>query len=106
MALVLARHAVFGEHLIPQRRLALHSDDWTPVEGSTEAPVVPLQFDPAAHTVPEVAAYYEQASASERLRVLEVERSALKPRTTVLALGEATKTPDAVGAGPTDTQEV
>lgn len=32
MALIRARHAVYGVCLIPEGKAALHPDDWTPVE--------------------------------------------------------------------------
>lgn len=86
MALVRARHAVFGVCLIPATRLALHPDEWTAVD----APIPPrdVPFNPAVHNVPEVLAYLADASPSERARVLAAERSSDRPRQTVLAVGD------------------
>ena len=99
MALVLARHEVFGDHLIPEARLRLHPDEWTAIGGEPEQKSGP--YDPLAQKAPEVLAYLEKASASERVRVLEVERQARRPRKTVLAFGENSQPPAAVGAGDT-----
>lgn len=86
MALIRARHDVFGERLVPESRVRLHPDEWT-------------AFDPSEHTATEVLDYIEAAPPAEVERVAaEGKRS--RPRKTVLAEG-ATQTPDAVGAGTT-----
>lgn len=84
MALIPAHHEVFGTCMVPESKVALHPDEWS-------------VYDPAEHNVEDVVAYLQQAGPRERARVLELERSAAKPRKTVL--GEDHETPDAVGSG-------
>ena len=93
MALIPARHDVFGECLVPESKVRLHPDAWT-------------AFDPTEHTATEVLEYLEDAPPTEVERVIAAEGKRSRPRKTVLAEGE-TETPDAVGAGntPTSTED-
>lgn len=110
MPMIPARHEVFGEHLVPDTWLWLYPDDWK-------------GYDPTEHDVDEVIAYLTDAGDDERQRVLAAEQASPRPRVTILrafgvaehpvapqglqspemALAAATQTPDAVGAGDTDT---
>lgn len=92
MPLIRAKHDVFGECLVPDSRVRLHPDEWTP-------------FDPAEHTAPEVVEYLDEAPPTEVERVVTAESQRSRPRKTVLA--KDTPTPDAVGSGntPTSTED-
>ena len=87
MALIRAHHPVYGTCLIPESRLRLRPGEWT------------VDFDPAEHTARAVIAHLRRSAPDERDRVLALERTAARPRKTVLALTRHPKTPVAVGAG-------
>lgn len=41
MALIRAHHAVFGVCMVPDTRVALHPQDWTPIDGDPAQPHAP-----------------------------------------------------------------
>lgn len=97
MALVRARHKVFGVCEVGELTVATYPDDWTRVDPSTPTAAERRAageledalagdgdlFDPADENVEEVIAHLATADEPERIRVLELERIG-KKRSTVL----------------------
>lgn len=114
MALIPAFHEVYGWNLIPEQRQRLHPAEWS-------------VYNPAEHNVDDVVAYLEKVGPRERARVFALEHGSKQRKTVldeeqrltladvatpagemagVIAALNATQdpeTPDAAGAGNTDT---
>jgi hypothetical protein len=94
MALIRARHEVFGVADVPDTDY-YRETGWTEVDASTptnveaarqaeaDAFLAETSFDPAAHKAEEVVAYIEAAPEAEVARVIEAEKAS-KSRKSVL----------------------